>query len=318
MPFHARAQHIDFAALEAIMHRDPGCRGLACYLVDGATLDAGQLKTAALDLAERARRVAIVTGFCIAIEDRVTAETDGPPGALYLAQVLVEWGAQVTLITDRYARPIVKLGAALVGLPADCVIEFPFAADEAEHWIDTLLAENPGLSHLIAIERPGPCAAGSCHTMRGDSIDEHTAPTHLLFERVAERGLPITTMGIGDGGNEIGMGRFTRQNLVAAIATGCGETIACTTATDFALIAGTSNWGAYALAIAVARLRGLPLESRWLLPAGQQELVERLVAEGGAVDGRTRLSEATVDGLSLEDYLGPLADMLAVQDQTTD
>ena len=42
--------------------------------------------------------------------------------------------------------------------------------------------------------------------MRGIDITEHTAPVHWLFEAVQD--LPgLTTIGIGDGGNEIGMGK---------------------------------------------------------------------------------------------------------------
>jgi len=147
--------------------------------------------------------------------------------------------------------------------------------------------------------------------MRGEPLDVHVAPTHRLFELIAELNLPITTIAIGDGGNELGMGRFLWENLVAAIATGPAGKIACRVAADIALLAGTSNWGAYALALAVANLRGQKLTSSWLQPAGQEQLIEVLVA-AGAVDGRTRLSEPTVDGLTIDDYLGTLSDMWRV------
>jgi hypothetical protein len=145
--------------------------------------------------------------------------------------------------------------------------------------------------------------------MLGVPLDEHVSPTHRLFELITEHNLAIKTIAIGDGGNELGMGRFLWEDLVAAIATGPAGKIACRVAADIAILAGTSNWGGYALALAVAYLRGQRLASPWLQPDGQQRLLESLVA-AGAVDGLTRLAEPTVDGLPPEDYLNALADML--------
>ncbi len=336
---------VPWQALEVISHADPGGRGLAGFRRDGVPLDVGQLRAASLHLAEHSRRVAIVTGFCTVLEDRVTAESDGPPGALFLAQVLMELGNEVTIVTDSCARPILQAGAVLVGLKRETVREFPFDSDRSsralsDRWIDRFLdsSSTAPWTHLVAIERPGPShtlesftqqprevaipsetflAAASeqdrdaCHTMLGEVIDAHTAPTHRLFEAVRERKLPIATIGIGDGGNELGMGSFLWEDLVAAIATGPAGRIACRVPADFALLAGTSNWGAYALGLAVARLRGLRLDSPWLTPEGQQDLLVELAA-AGAVDGRTRRAEPTVDGLTAEDYLRPLAEMRAM------
>ncbi|MEX0678989.1 MAG: glutamate cyclase domain-containing protein [Pirellulales bacterium] len=350
----AQDASLDWNALEDLIHRDAGARGLASYRKGGISLDRGQLRAAALDLAENSRSVAIVTGFCSVLSDRVTAETDGPPGALFLAQLLHSLGIEVTIITDRYALPLVESGCAQSGLDRKILVEFPFergAADDPartrndapksvkiDHWVDEFLSHGRGrnLSHLVAIERPGPShtlesvmaqprdAAATlerfreevpdderdvCHDMHGSAISVHTAKTHRLFEVVLERRLPITTIGIGDGGNEIGMGRFSWEDLVCAIGGAAAGRIACRIGTDFALIAGVSNWGAYALALAVAQLRGQVDASRWLRPDGQRELIETMVTSAGAVDGRTLLSEPSVDGLSMDVYLAPLTEM---------
>jgi hypothetical protein len=68
------------------------------------------------------------------------------------------------------------------------------------------------------------------------------------------------------------------------------------TKTDELIIASVSNWGAYGLVAALARLSG-----RDLLPApdAESELVSRLV-EKGAVDGRFLTPMPAVDGFSLE------------------
>jgi hypothetical protein len=283
--------------------------------------------------------VAIVTGFCVALPDRVTAETDGPPGALYLAQTLRALGVEVAIVTDRAAAPILAAGAELVGLGREVVHEFP--TDEIDDWVSDFLARPHGKpwTHLIAIERPGPSHTAAslvaqprtgsppqerflssvpeanqniCQTMRGESIDPHTAPTHRLFELIQQLGLPITTIGIGDGGNELGMGFFAWEDLVEAVGTPVAGQIACRVAAEFALLGGTSNWAGYALAIAVARLRGAAdrLSDPWLTPQGQQDLIAGMVA-AGAVDGRSRAADCTVDGLAMADYLEPLKEMLA-------
>jgi D-glutamate cyclase len=350
----AEVNRIDWPALEALVHCDPAARGLASFRLAAAPLDAGQLRAAAVHLAQHASAVAIVTGFCAAAYDRVTAETDGPPGALYFARALIALGIDALLIGDCYSLPLLEVGCDLWQLDRKILVEFPFEdgapADAArscngpscngktDRWLDQFFAGGPGnrLSHLVAIERPGPShtlesfqmqpravVASSerfladvsaddrnlCHTMRGQSINGLTAKTHRLFEWISERRLPITTIGIGDGGNEIGMGRFAWELLVEAIGNESAGRIACRIATDFTLIAGVSNWAAYALALAVCRLRGNEVSARDWTAADQRELIELMVQKAGAVDGLTLRAEATVDGLPLDIFLQPLVAM---------
>jgi hypothetical protein len=215
----------------------------------------------------------------------------------------------------------------------------------ADRWVADFLAspQAAGLTHVLAIERPGPSHTlesmlaqprhgqapteqffasvpeehrGIAHNMRGESIQQNTAPIHRMFEWIANKNLPITTIGIGDGGNEIGMGSFAWEMLTDAVggeldAVGGGPAarIVCRTATDHTLIAGVSNWAGYALALAVARLRGATEVGCSWDAAGQRDLIEGLVRETPAVDGLTRRREATVDGLPLDEYLRPLSAM---------
>jgi D-glutamate cyclase len=288
------------------------------------------------------------------VDGRVSAETDGPPGALYLARALLALGVEVHLITDRHGMPLLEVGCDLWQLDRKMLLEFPFEAaapadasrarngpafDHAsDHWVEHFFDRGPGrgLSHLIAIERAGPSHTldsinqqprsapaperrfladvpvndrDVCHNMRGQSINGNTAKTHRLFERIRQHHLPITTVGIGDGGNEIGMGGYAWELLVEAIGSQPAGRIACRIATDFALLAGVSDWGAYALALAVCRLRGPAEIGREWVSACQRELIEAMVKKAGAVDGLRLQSEATVDGLPPEVYLAPLGEM---------
>ena len=145
--------------------------------------------------------------------------------------------------------------------------------------------------------------------MRGESINAHTAKAHLLFETCRDRPSPVTTIGVGDGGNEIGMGQFAWELVADAIGRFATGRIACRIATDFALLAGVSNWAAYALALATARLRGSADLGRDWDERGERALVEAIVRQTDCVDGVTLRHEPTVDGLELAAYLGPLVEM---------
>ncbi|HVX15741.1 MAG TPA: glutamate cyclase domain-containing protein [Pirellulales bacterium] len=325
---------VDFSALEEAIRQDPGGRGIAGYRHAGRFLAEGMLERAARDLADRADAVLIVTGFCIADTDPVVAETDGPPGALYLARALAELGLRVTLASDGSALALLRLGRRLWHLDVD-VIELPTQAVEAgdsiDDWLPPSLAQS--LTHLISIERVGPShtldsltaqsgnspAASArfdmevplehrdcCHNMRGVKIDAYTAPAHRWFEAARAGDRRIHTISVGDGGNEIGMGAIPWEALRAALPAEWSGRIICRVASDDLIVAGVSNWGGYALACAVASLRGRrDLIAHWD-EARQRELIETLVSEGGAVDGVTRRREATVDGLPIDLYLGVL------------
>ena len=56
---------------------------------------------------------------------------------------------------------------------------------------------------------------------------------------------------MADGGNEIGIGKLPRQQVCEALGDPAAEKIICRVPTDFLLLAGISNWAAYALAGAV-------------------------------------------------------------------
>ena len=70
----------------------------------------------------------------------------------------------------------------------------------------------------------------------------------------------ITTIGIGDGGNEIGMGKV-QQKVIEHIEN--GRNIASTVATDHLITAGVSNWGGSALVAALRVLNQCPVHSRY-------------------------------------------------------
>lgn len=318
--------------LERLIRRDPARRGLIAHEEERGPLCRGHLPQAADDLARNGQRVAIVTGFFIPAATPPAAETDGPPGAALLAAALNSIGLSVILITDDHCRSALETAAQTMNLPASTVVAPGKSADEIDAWFTSTVNDTSQapLTHLISVERAGPSHTrdslehqtpkphapelalfeqlvpetdrNHSFNMRGICIDAQTAPLHRLFE-LASRTETVKTIGIGDGGNEIGMGSIPWQELYHRLGSDTTAKIPCRIATDWTIVAGVSNWGAMALAAATLLLRD---QQANLLPwttRQQQNALQQLVAEGPAVDGITKLREATVDGLPFLTYI---------------
>jgi D-glutamate cyclase len=208
----------------------------------------GNLARAAQSIADTPRaHVGIVTGFYIKHAEPPSPETDGLIGTAHLAAGLANAGIEVTVITD---APCAKAVWAVVdSLPVPVNLEVVSVAESSVHRLRRYLeaGERP-MTHLVAIERPAPGSDGKPHREHGWDMSRETAPLHLLFEP-ASKG-PWYTIGIGDGGNEIGMGSLPKEIIETQIPN--GKLIAATTAADALIVAGVSNWGAYGLLAALA------------------------------------------------------------------
>ena len=254
-----------------LRHDRRGVSALRAHLPADFCRQAGQL------LAETRGIVLITTGFYILRTG--TPETDGPPGAVALGQALQRLDRRVLYVTDRVSEAVMK---ELTG--PDQVVTFPVADEAASRrHAEALLARySPGL--LISIERCGRTKDGRYLNMRGRDVSDQTAQVDFLFEP------SIPSVGIGDGGNEIGMG-----NVADAVAAS-GKLVddPCVTRVSRLVIASVSNWGGYGLVAALSAIVGLDL-----LPTVEEErrLVERTSALG-AVDGTTGESDGRVDGFT--------------------
>ena len=111
--------------------------------------------------------------------------------------------------------------------------------------------------------------------MHGQDISPYNARIDYLFFN------HLATVGIGDGGNEIGMG-----NLASVITTVPSLVkIPCVTTTTKLIASSVSNWGGYGLVAALSRQRGKNLlpsveaeqdPPQQLSPAGQQSAPQQL------------------------------------------
>ncbi|MGB2986779.1 MAG: glutamate cyclase domain-containing protein [Phycisphaerae bacterium] len=259
-------------SIENLIASDPGGRNIFGLML------ADQLRLAAQSL-RLARRVAIVSGFYV--PEAGAGETDGPPGAKVLGEALKQLGIEVDYLTDELNAPLFR------ALGIEPILDVAGYLDHAQP------------THLVSIERVGRGVDGRYRNMRGVDVTAVTAPLDELFIDGSRRGL--TTIGIGDGGNEIGMGKVFADLHAASFNPrgaphGLKPAACCVVATDFCIAAGVSNWGAYGLAGALSVLHG-----RDLLPSAESVArdLERIVRKGGAVDGVTHRHKPTCDGLDL-------------------
>lgn len=274
------------AAILAAVQVDPGNRGLARDPADNLfTATAGDFQTACRSLAEeKYPHFMVSTGFFIPGADPPAFETDGPLGAVFLRRAFDAMGITVSLMTD-IGGTIELLQRA--GMPPSYFIPLghPFP-----------------VSHHIFVEKAGPAADGRCYTMRGRDITEHHAWFNKRFH--PDRYSDECTIGIGDGGNEMGMGKVPHETVVKNIPN--GDLVHCRVPTDHLIVAGVSNWGAYALAAGVYVLRGVKPPADLFDPDREREILDVMVREGPLVDGVTGKQTATVDGLTWDEYARPL------------
>lgn len=243
-------------------------------------------------------------------------ETDGPVGAAVLARALaIGLSARVVVAIEpeltglmtallRVAELHVITPAALReedGLHRAAAAIVPLSRDDGEaHGQSLSWIRDFGAKAVVAIEKAGPNSKGVYHMVGGKDISSSTGKGEALFRAAGESDL--LRIGIGDRGNELGMGP------VAEIARGllpfgrdcgcpCHGGVADETPADLAVPAVISNWGAYGIAACLAAIR----EKRVLLHDENMErrLFDAAVLNGG-VDGMSGRAVRSVDGIDVE------------------
>lgn len=262
--------------LNNLISEDVAHRGIS----DFASVN--ELKLAA-ELSISSSKVAIFTGFTIM--PLIRCETDGPLGAIFLARAFTKLGRQASIWTDDFHVHILEKGRDFVGLDVP-VYGVPLRWDGK--FFCTFWEENFNL--LISIERPGRALDGKYYSFRNEDISHYVSPLDEFFIEAKRRKIP--TIGIGDGGNEIGMGNIRRRLLRRFPEKWKMFSV---TKVDSVIVSGVSNWGAYGLIAALAKLL-----DRWdLVPSpGEEKALLRVIVECGGVDGVTLKQAETVDGIA--------------------
>ncbi len=305
--------------LDQLMNLDIVCRGAIEPLYEPAArrLEGPMVWEAAKNLVQRVMpgdAVFIATGWVDQpLVDPGHGETDGPPGAVTLARALrMTCKARPIILTDaclvegmaRLARAAglqrvepahLQYSIEMNKLLTVSILPFPEEWGEAQKEANRLFAELSPAA-CIAIERGGMNEQGIIHNMAGKDTSATQAKLDAIFRQAREAG--VLTMGIGDGGNEIGMANIA-DCIRASIpfgekcACGCGGGIAPATPVDILMTATISNWGAYGLAAMLGAMTNMP--EALPDPEREQRILKATISAGfhdaiygeicGSVDG---------------------------------
>jgi len=227
-------------------------------------------------------RIAIVTGIVVA-EFLPKGEVDGPVGAAVLGRALARLGHEVDLLVEGEMDDVVASLIETLEFDANIVHTTDRSPEDLARW-----AEHYDVA--VTIEKLGRNREGVRHSVMGSPLAK-TGDWYIddFIEAMTESGK--LTVGIGDGGNEIGFGKIY-DDVRAMIPFGddcgcpCGGGIATTTATRYLLPAAISNYGAYALTASLALGAG---DGELLVDGATiRKLIEGIVAlgclDGGTVD----------------------------------
>ncbi len=253
--------------------------------------------------------VLILSGFVILNWNR--PETDGPIGAAALARSLdLGLGAVPVILTEDILKENLKRTTEAGGLICcddleelryggrgrkAMVMGFPIDHEAAQKEAIRILDELQPKA-VIAVERPGWNEKRVHHSGMGYNISDVTAKLDYLFLEAQKRG--ILTIGVGDLGNEMGMG-YVKEAVKAGIPNAeqclceCGGGIACDVSADIGLICNISNWGAYGICACLAAVTG---EAEVMHDADTERRMIRECVNAGALDPVSGMLRPYVDG----------------------
>ena len=310
---------------------DAGGRGMKHLIVEGDLLKSAQILSR---LQSRHTidppHIIILTGFPCCVDESPPMETDGL-ASIAIARACLQLGYEVTLLTEECNAPIFHAAIKSSNqeeflLLSKITLSFcPSIANPDEVWLTNnyaIMKQATATADLIiSCERAGPAQDGNCYTMRGINMTEKGLifPLHRIPQYAKDINIPY--IAIGDGGNELGMGKVI-DKIYEHIPN--GKKIGCVTPADHLIAASVSNWGAYALIAATAIVRfydchstlgGFTMDDKreWIdtvLSSEEEEtqLLHRCV-KAGCRDGVSGKKEATVDGMPLETSMKCLRDI---------
>lgn len=259
--------------------------------------------TAARALIERVPlggRVVIGTGFIVPPYLRL--EGDGPIGTPFLARALALTReahpivvtepanvAALELMMRASGLQIASLEEALEVPHKAAVVPFPVLDDAASRAHALKLLDRLEPDAIVTIEKPSRNADGKYHNGMVVEVTDVVAKLDFLMEEARGRG--ILTIGLGDGGNEIGMGNIT-ETIQAHVPN--GEIVGAATGAEILVVAASASWGSYGVEACLAALSGKPHALH------DEEMERRMLdasAMAGIVDPLTGTAEGWLDGV---------------------
>ncbi len=238
--------------------------------------------------------IGIVTGA--AVPDHMpVGENDGPLGSIILAETLTRLEHQVTIYTDPPAAPPIESLIKNRGLEIPCVHLNLHDIEQQD-----VIAQNLDLA--IGIERHGGNLKGNLYGITGLPRHPFRSNVDHLFTTMTVMGK--STLGIGDGGNEIGFGKVydvlckSMPEFNLKKKTKCGEGIFTVIPADVLMVGTSSNIGCYGVVAALA----LKYKNADLCHTAEAE--HTIVAEGvelGLTDGGSGQIIEAIDGVPVID-----------------
>jgi hypothetical protein len=236
------------------------------HLTPGYYLRAAQL------LADNKKQVVIATGFPVAGR----FETDGPIGAIALYMALQKLGVKPVLVCEQPLYSVLSKRYSTRLLDLTSQTSLPEQIAELQKTLEP--------SIIVSIERPGLTSDNTYQNMIGENITAQCWPFDLVVQ-----GTSCPVLAIGDGGNELGMGKvqtaLEKMQITPSLSS-CDEL----------LIADVSNWGCYGL---IAML-SLVVKQNLLADFNVNQVAEYL-SQHGSVDGVTRQNTLSEDSFELSE-----------------
>ena len=217
-------------------------------------------------------KIIISTGFFEIIPK--TIETDGPPGAFSIGNAITELGGEVVYLIENHTKNFITKDQKTIIFPNT-------TKDESIKFAKSIIKDYKP-SALISIERCGITENDRYLNISRQDISNYNAYIDELFN------LHKNTIGIGDGGNEIGMG-----NLYEHISSSDKYINEPTISkTKHLIVTTVSNWGGWGLVAALSLLSNKNL----LETVKEATDIMQKQLDLGAVDGANFKSELSVDG----------------------
>lgn len=243
-------------------------------------------------------------------------ELDGPPGAALLARNLHRTLEAIPIfLIEEELRPAMEAAARGAGfavltpeqsmeafrsaapLHAASVISFPKDAAQAIEETQRLISTYSPKA-VISVEKGSANEKGVIHNARGQDTTEYMAKVDELIKEASRTG--IVSIGIGDGGNEIGMGTI-RETIHKHVPYGarcdcpCKAGIAPVVPTDVVITSSVSNWGCYGIAAFMSVLKS---QADALHDEDMELRTLREAADAGLIDGNTGYVDPGADGIA--------------------
>jgi hypothetical protein len=254
--------------------------------------------TALIDRVKPRDIVLICTGFFD--PPSMIDESDGPVGAVHLARALcVAFDATPVFLTEvanmgRMAKLAQSVGLEVLDVETArttpykaAVLPIPIDHERARKEAARVMDEYKPVA-MVSIEKPSPSKAGRYHTGVGLDVTDTLGKVDHFVDAAHANG--VLTIGIGDGGNEIGLGNILDE--VIDIVPG-GEKIGAACKADILVLASIANWGSYAIEACIAAALHKPEVLHSL--ADERRVVDGSV-NAGFIDPATGIPNGWIDG----------------------